>query len=63
MVEACAFAVRSAIPRSAPIRDARWILSEAGALSKTKDARVCNLLLDVKPADVVDPLAQPAIGR
>lgn len=36
----------------------RWILFEAGALSKTKDAHVCTLLLDVKPADVKQPLAQ-----
>jgi len=38
--------------------DERWILFEAGALSKTKDAYVCTLLLDVKPIDVKDPLSQ-----
>jgi hypothetical protein len=38
--------------------DARWIHFEAGALSKTKDAYVCTLLLDIKPSDVEQPLAQ-----
>jgi hypothetical protein len=38
--------------------DARWILFEAGALSKMKDAYVCTLLLDIKPSDVEQPLAQ-----
>ncbi|HEX8423443.1 MAG TPA: TIR domain-containing protein [Pyrinomonadaceae bacterium] len=38
--------------------DAKWIHFEAGALSKTKDAYVCTLLLDIKPADVEQPLAQ-----
>src|SRR5947209_2677734 len=38
--------------------DERWILFEAGALSKTKDAYVCTLLLDVKPIDVKEPLSQ-----
>ena len=33
-----------------------WILFEAGALSKTKDAYVCTFLLDLKPADVEEPL-------
>lgn len=37
---------------------ARWIHYEAGALSKTKDAYVCTLLLDLKPSDVEQPLAQ-----
>ncbi|HEV2880553.1 MAG TPA: TIR domain-containing protein [Pyrinomonadaceae bacterium] len=37
---------------------ARWIHFEAGALSKTKDAYVCTLLLDIKPSDVEQPLAQ-----
>lgn len=35
-----------------------WILFEAGALSKTKDAHVCTFLLDLKPTDIVQPLAQ-----
>lgn len=38
--------------------DARWIHFEAGALSKTKDAYVCTLLLGIKPSDVEQPLAQ-----
>lgn len=38
--------------------DARWVLFEAGALSKMKDAYVCTLLLDIKPSDVEQPLAQ-----
>jgi hypothetical protein len=38
--------------------DARWIHFEAGALSKTKDAYVCTLLLDIKPTEVEQPLAQ-----
>lgn len=38
--------------------DARWIHFEAGALSKTKDAYVCTLLLDIKSSDVDWPLAQ-----
>lgn len=38
--------------------DAKWIHYEAGALSKNKDAYVCTLLLDIKPADVEQPLAQ-----
>jgi len=36
--------------------DARWILFEAGAISKTKDAHVCTFLLDVGPADIEPPL-------
>lgn len=39
-------------------RDAPWLLFEAGALSKTKDAHVCTLLLDVTSADMQGPLAQ-----
>lgn len=35
-----------------------WILFEAGALSKTKDAYVCTFLLDLKPTDIEQPLAQ-----
>lgn len=35
-----------------------WILFEAGALSKTKDAHVCTFLLDINPADVKQPLGQ-----
>lgn len=38
--------------------DAKWIHFEAGAISKTKDAYVCTLLLDVNPSDVEQPLAQ-----
>ena len=35
-----------------------WILFEAGALSKTKDAYVCTFLLDLSPEDVAQPLSQ-----
>ena len=35
-----------------------WILFEAGALSKTKDAYVCTFLLDLAPIDIKQPLAQ-----
>lgn len=35
-----------------------WVLFEAGALSKTQDAHVCTFLLDIKPADVKQPLGQ-----
>lgn len=38
--------------------DENWILFEAGALSKTKDARVCTFLLDLKSADIKPPLGQ-----
>jgi len=38
--------------------NSKWIHYEAGALSKTKDAYVCTLLLDIKPAEVEQPLAQ-----
>ena len=38
--------------------ESRWILFEAGALSKTMDAYVCTLLLDVNPTDVEPPLSQ-----
>jgi hypothetical protein len=37
---------------------APWLLFEAGALSKTGDARVATFLLDLKHADVTFPLAQ-----
>ena len=37
---------------------APWILFEAGALSKAKNAHVCTFLLDVQPADVEPPLSQ-----
>jgi hypothetical protein len=37
--------------------DAPWILFEAGALSKTKNARVWTFLLDIAPSDVEQPLA------
>jgi hypothetical protein len=36
----------------------KWIIFEAGALSKTKDAHVCTFLLDLKPIDIELPLAQ-----
>ena len=35
---------------------APWLLFEAGAISKTKNARACTLLLDLKEADVEPPL-------
>jgi hypothetical protein len=35
-----------------------WILFEAGAMAKTKDAYVCTFLLDLTPTDVQQPLAQ-----
>ncbi len=35
-----------------------WIHFEAGALSKTKDAYLCTLLLDIAPSDVGHPLGQ-----
>jgi hypothetical protein len=38
--------------------DAPWIHFEAGALSKTKDARLCTFLLGMQPTDVKEPLAQ-----
>ena len=38
--------------------DSRWILFEAGALSKTDDAYVCTFLLALTPADVEAPLGQ-----
>ena len=38
--------------------NANWILFEAGAVSKTKDAHVCTLLLDLSPGDVQQPLGQ-----
>jgi hypothetical protein len=37
--------------------DENWILFEAGALSKTRDAHVCTFLLDLKPTDIKQPLA------
>jgi hypothetical protein len=37
---------------------APWILFEAGALSKTKEAYVCTFLLDVPPSEVSPPLSQ-----
>jgi len=37
--------------------DENWILFEAGALSKIKDAHVCTFLLDLKPTDIKQPLA------
>jgi len=38
--------------------DSPWILFEAGALSKTKDTYVCTFLLDLRPTDLEQPLAQ-----
>src|SRR5438552_4367115 len=38
--------------------NSNWILFEAGALSKTKDAYVCNFLLDIIPIDIAPPLNQ-----
>ncbi len=38
--------------------ESRWILFEAGALSKTTDAYVCTFLLNLTPADVEPPLSQ-----
>lgn len=36
-----------------------WILFEAGALAKgLSNARVCTLLVDIKPSEIKDPLAQ-----
>ena len=37
---------------------APWILFEAGALSKTKDALICTFLLGLDPSDVPQPLGQ-----
>jgi hypothetical protein len=36
----------------------RWVYFEAGALAKLKDAKVCNLLIDIKPQELQFPLAQ-----
>jgi len=38
--------------------DSNWILFEAGALSKMKNAMVCTFLLDIQPSDVKQPLGQ-----
>jgi hypothetical protein len=38
--------------------NAPWILFEAGALSKTKGAHVCTLLMGISPGDVDQPLGQ-----
>jgi len=35
-----------------------WLLFEAGALSKTRDAYVCTFLVDMDASDVEPPLAQ-----
>jgi hypothetical protein len=35
---------------------APWLLFEAGAIAKTKDALTCTFLLDIKPSDVDYPL-------
>ncbi len=40
-------------------KDRPWILFEAGALAKgLSTSRVCTFLIDLTPADLVDPLAQ-----
>lgn len=40
-------------------KDKPWILFEAGALAKgLSNSRVCTLLIDLKPNDIQDPLAQ-----
>ena len=39
-------------------KDENWILFEAGAISKTKDAKACTLLVDLIPTDIEQPLAQ-----
>lgn len=40
-------------------KDNRWILFEAGALSKGLNvSRVCTFLINLNPADIKDPLAQ-----
>lgn len=36
---------------------ADWLLFEAGAVSKPKDAYVCTFLLDLKSTDIEEPLA------
>jgi hypothetical protein len=38
--------------------DAPWILFEAGAIAKTKEAKLCTLLLDLTPSTVQPPLGQ-----
>lgn len=38
--------------------DSKWLVFEAGALSKTSDAYVCTFLLDVTPEEVEAPLDQ-----
>ncbi|OGW51407.1 MAG: hypothetical protein A2Z50_07035 [Nitrospirae bacterium RBG_19FT_COMBO_42_15] len=38
--------------------DSKWILFEAGALSKTKNTKVCTLLLDITPSEVEQPLSE-----
>lgn len=44
--------------------DSRWILFEAGALSKTlENTFVCPLLIDLEPVDIKGPLAQFQLTR
>jgi hypothetical protein len=38
--------------------DNRWILFEAGALSKISESRVCTFLLDLTPSEIKPPLGQ-----
>jgi len=40
------------------IHSLQYILFEAGAIAKTKDAIACTFLLDLKPSDVAPPLSQ-----
>jgi hypothetical protein len=39
-------------------KNSRWILFEAGALSKTPGAKVCTYLHKLTPVDILPPLAQ-----
>lgn len=38
--------------------DNKWILFEAGALSKINETKVCTFLLDLTPPDIKPPLSQ-----
>jgi hypothetical protein len=38
--------------------DNKWILFEAGALSKINATKVCTFLLDLTPSDITPPLSQ-----
>lgn len=55
-LETCSFGVICLTPENL---HTDWIVFEAGALSKkVRDSRVCTYLLDLRPTDVVGPLAQ-----